>query len=408
MDAPIPARRTPTTPLRVALVTETYPPEINGVAMTLGRMVDGLRRRGHAVHLVRPRQTRHEVPAQADAFTETLVRGLPIPRYEGLRFGLPARTALLAAWQRQRPDIVHVATEGPLGWSALNAARTLQLPVSSGFHTNFDAYSRHYGLGWLRQPIFGYLRHLHNRSDATLVPTHELERDLTAQGFRNLRVVSRGVDIRLFNPGRRSDGLRAAWGAGPDDLVVCYVGRLAPEKNIGLALAAFAAIREARPDAKFVFVGNGPLRKALAARHPEHIFAGLRRDVDLAEHYAAADLFLFPSLTETFGNVTAEALASGLGVVAYACAAAADLIEDGFNGRLVPPGDEAAFIAAAATLAGDRAELVRLRHFAAPSVAHLDWELIHDGFAAALATTAAMHKGKHHAENALAAAACRR
>lgn len=390
--------------MRVALVTETYPPEVNGVAMTLGRMVDGLRRRGHAVHLVRPRQNDAESPAADDGFAETLVRGLPIPRYEGLRFGLPARNALVAAWKRERPDIVHVATEGPLGWSAINAARALQLPVSSGFHTNFDAYSRHYGFGWLRRPIAAYLRGLHNRTDATLVPTHGLRKELKAQGYRGLAVVSRGVDTQLFNPQRRSESLRAAWGAGPDDLVVSYVGRLAPEKNLHLVLAAFAAIRAVRSDARLVFVGEGPMLKPLAARHPDHVFAGLRRGTDLAEHYASADLFLFPSLTETFGNVTAEALASGLGVVAYACAAAADLIEDGANGRLAPPGDAAAFMNAAATLAADRDGLARTRTLAAPSVAHLDWERIHDAFAAAIARTVATHKRRQHAENALVAA----
>lgn len=404
MDDKVSVRRQSGRPMRVALVTETYPPEVNGVAMTLERMVDGLRRRGHAVHLVRPRQRDDEVPAAAEGFAETLVRGLPIPRYEGLRFGLPARDALATAWKHNRPDIVHVATEGPLGWSAVNAARALGLPVSSGFHTNFDAYSRHYGFGWLRRPIAAYLRGLHNRTDATLVPTHGLSRELAAQGYRKLSVVSRGVDTWLFNPARRDDALRASWGAGPDDLVAAYVGRLAPEKNLHQVLAAFAAIRQVRPEARLVFVGDGPMAKSLAERHPEHIFAGLRRGTDLAEHYASADLFLFPSLTETFGNVTAEALASGLGVVAYDCAAAADLVEDGLNGRLAPPGDATAFAAAAASLAANGAELREIRALAAPSVAHLDWESIHDAFAAAIARTVATHKRRQHAENALVAA----
>ena len=404
MDDSAPADRKPAAPLRVALVTETFPPEVNGVAMTLGRLVDGLRRRGHAVHLVRPRQSEGDIAARIEGYTETLVRGLPLPGYDGLRFGLPARAALTSAWRSVRPDIVHVATEGPLGWSAVGAARALHLPVSSGFHTNFDAYSRHYGLGWLRRPIAGYLRRLHNRTDATLVPTHGLGRELAAQGYRNLCVVSRGVDTRLFHPARRRESLRAAWGAGPDDLVVTYVGRLAAEKNLGLVLVAFAAIRQQRPDARLVFVGDGPLKRPLAARHPEHVFAGVRRGTDLAEHYAAADLFLFPSLTETFGNVTAEALASGLGVVAYACAAAADLIEDGSNGRLAVPGDAAGFVAAAVALAVDRAELARMRGRAAPSVARLDWEVIHDAFAAAMATNVAAHRARRSGPDGLVVA----
>ena len=398
-------RDTPLQPrLRVALVTETYPPEVNGVAMTLGRMVDGLRRRGHSVQLVRPRQPGDGTAAAEDSLDEILVRGLPIPGYGGLRFGLPAGSALRRAWLRQPPDIVHVATEGPLGWSAVGAARALRLPLSSSFHTNFDAYSRHYGVGWLKKPISRYLRGLHNRTDATLVPTQTLVQELAAQGYRNLSVLSRGVDVRLFNPARRSDALRAAWGVAPSGLVVSYVGRIAREKNLHLVLAAFDAIKRVAGDAKLVFVGDGPMRRSLAARHPAHIFAGTRRGTDLAEHYASADVFLFPSLTETFGNVTTEALASGLGVVAYGCAAAADLIEDGGNGRLVPPGDETAFIDAAVALASHGENLVLTRTLAAPSVAHLDWERIHDGFADALAKRVVAHRGGPRSTNTFVAA----
>ncbi|HEX8988023.1 MAG TPA: glycosyltransferase family 1 protein [Rhodocyclaceae bacterium] len=369
--------------LRIALVTETFAPEVNGVAMTLGRLAEGLVRRGHAVSLIRPRQPNGRDGRDA-AIEESLVPGLPIPGYGGLRFGLPAGQVLRAAWRRARPDIVHVATEGPLGWSAVRTARALGLPVSSGFHTNFDAYSRHYGIGWLRRPIARYLRDLHNRTDLTLVPTLELAGELEAQGYRNVSVLSRGVDIRLFNPARRSAVLRAQWRAADDSPVVAYVGRIAAEKNLGLVLTAFAAIAAAVPGARLVFVGDGPLRKTLAARHPQHVFAGTRHGIELAEHYASADLFLFPSLTETFGNVTAEALASGLGVVAYSCAAARDLIEDGANGRLAAPGDENAFVAAAVALARDPQLLAQVRALAAPSVHHLDWERIHDGFAEGL------------------------
>ncbi|MBL8491583.1 MAG: glycosyltransferase, partial [Rhodocyclaceae bacterium] len=142
--------------LRVAMVTETFAPEVNGVAMTLGRLVAGLRRRGHAVQLVRPRQHTDEAPSRDPRFEELLSSGLPIPNYPGLRFGLPAKGTLTRLWSRDRPDVVHVATEGPLGWSAVAAARKLKLPVSSGFHTNFDSYSRHYGIGWLKGSISRY------------------------------------------------------------------------------------------------------------------------------------------------------------------------------------------------------------------------------------------------------------
>lgn len=368
----------------LALVTETYPPEVNGVAMTLSRLVEGVLQRGHSVQLVRPRQSPGDVAAVRPGYGEILVPGLPIPGYDQMRFGLPARRSLRQAWSGQRPDIVHVATEGPLGWSAVTAARELGLPISSGFHTNFDAYSRHYRMGWLKAPIGRYLRYLHNRTDATLVPTSALQRQLSQQGYRNVAVVSRGVDTRLFNPARRSANLRSRWGAGPDDLVVCYVGRLAAEKNLDLVLQAVAAIHKARAKVRMVFVGEGPQLKALARKYPQFCFAGLRRGADLAEHYASADLFLFPSLTETFGNVTAEALASGLAVVAYDCAGAADLIENGKNGLLAAPGNSRDFIEAAVALATNNRQRTQIRNQAAPSVAHLDWESIHERFIAAL------------------------
>ena len=380
------------TTLRVALVTDTFPPEINGVAMTLGRLADGLRERGHRLQLVRPRQAADDTAATADDFSETLVAGMPLPRYPELRLGLPAGRQLQRLWSADRPDIVHLATEGPLGWSALAAARRLGVPVSSAFHTNFDAYSRHYGLGWMKGLITRYLRRFHNRTDATFVPTQALCHDLAADGFRRLAVIARGVDTRLFTPARRSPLLRRRWGAGEQELVVAYVGRLAPEKNLGLVLSAFEQIRRRRQDARLLFVGDGPAAGALARRHPGHIYAGMRRGEDLAAHYASADLFLFPSLTETYGNVTAEALASGLGVVAYAHAAAADLIEDGRNGRSVPAGDEAAFIAAAVDLATSPPRLAATRARAAPSVANIEWEIVHDRFAAALAKLVAAHR----------------
>lgn len=368
----------PTT-LRIALVTETFPPEINGVAMTLGRLAAALRKRGHAVDVIRPRQLVEE-----SSVADMLVKGLPIPGYRELRFGLPAARALKRQWQAQRPHVVHIATQGPLGWSARKAALALGLPVSSSFHTNFDAYSRHYGIGWMRGAIARTLRNFHNGTGATLVPTRSLARSLLASGYRNVSVVSRGIDTRLFSPQRRSMSLRATWGVKPDDLVVAYVGRLAPEKNLDLVFAAFAEVQRARHDAKLVLVGDGPLHAALKARYPQHVFTGMRCGEDLAAHYASADLFLFPSLTETFGNVTVEALASGLGVVAYDYAAAAELIEDGHNGSVAAPDDANAFINSAVLLATDRTLLARVRTHAASSVAHLDWMQVSEVFAAKL------------------------
>lgn len=390
--------------LRVAVVTETYPPEINGVAMTSGRLVEGLLQRGAHVQLIRPRQGEADQATCHTYFEEVLARGVPIPRYGNLKMGLPARRALVAHWTLCRPDVVHLVTEGPLGWSALTAARKLRLPVVSDFHTNFHSYSRHYGVGWLHKPIAAYLRGFHNRTDATLVPTHAMQRELMAQGYKRVSVVSRGVDSELFGPVRRSASLREQWGVRHGDLAVLYVGRLAPEKNLDLAVRAFEAVRARHPAAKLILVGDGPTRHALQAKHGHYVFAGMRSGEDLAAHYASGDILLFPSLTETFGNVTLEALASGLGVVAFDYAGAAELIRHGENGLLAALGDGDAFVAAARSLAEDSARLATLRGRAKESVELLGWDHIVSAFAAALERAIRFHERHCHAENAIAIA----
>lgn len=374
--------------LRVAIVTETYPPEVNGVAMTIARLVGGLLERGCSVQLVRPRRALEDAAPTPPRYREVLAPGFPIPFYRDLRFGFTSARRLAALWREQRPDIVHVVTEGPLGWAAVRAARRLGLPVSSGFHTNFHAYCAHYRLGLFRRVVGAYLRMLHNRTLATLVPTRAIAAQLAADGYRNLALVSRGVDTALFGPARRSLLLRARWGVFDAAPVVLYVGRIAEEKNVGLVLRAFAAIERVRPDARLVIVGDGPLRDSLRQQCPVARLCGVKSGVELAEHYASADIFLFASLTETYGNVVAEALASGLAVLAYGEAAAAELVTDRLDGRLVEAGDERAFIAAACELATQDALRVRLAAAAPRAVAARGWAQVHDGFLALLAQLA--------------------
>jgi len=375
--------------MHIAMVTETYPPEVNGVARTVALMADGLRALGHSIQLVRPKQGEADTPQQAAGYEELLCRGIPIPRYAQLKMGLPAGRALDAAWRAHRPDLVHVATEGPLGWSALGVARKLGLPVASDFHTNFHAYSRHYGVAWLSRPIAAVLRRFHNRCDCTLVPTDEMAEDLARLGFERLRVVGRGVNAQVFSPARRRPALRAQWGADEHTLVALCVSRFAPEKNFPLVIEAYEAMRRARPDARLVLVGDGPLQEELQKRNVGYVVAGRKVNGELSAHYASADVFLFPSLTETFGNVTLEAMASGLAIVAYRYAAAREHLEHGRSALLAPFDERAAFIAAAERLAREPGLAGRLGREARAAAEGLTWERIVEDFEAVLADAAA-------------------
>jgi glycosyltransferase involved in cell wall biosynthesis len=360
--------------LHIALVTETYPPELNGVSLSVRRAVEYLRERGHAVDVVRPRQEADDARRGRD--DEQVLPGMALPLYPGVQFGFPATRRLRARWLAQRPDVVHVATEGPLGWSALRAACRLGIPVTTDYRTHFQRYSGHYGVGWLARQIDSYLRRFHNRAHMTFVSTRALQSELVARGYENVAQVGRGIDTQLFNPRRRSEALRARWGVRDSGIAVIYVGRLAAEKNLDLVVQAYERIREARTDARMIWVGDGPARGRLLRKRPGDVYAGVQRDADLARYYASGDLFLFPSLTETFGNVTLEALASGLAVVAFNEAAAAQHARDGVTARLVPSDEPRAFVDAAAEVASNPLLLQRLRANAPLAVNAVTWPTV--------------------------------
>lgn len=368
------------TVLRIAVVTETWPPEVNGVAMTMSRLVTGLRDRGHAVQVIRPRQKTESAPKP----DEVLTRSLPLPGYNGLQLGVPSARLLRRVWQHHRPDVVHIVTEGPLGWSALQTAHALSIPVTSSFHTNFDSYSKHYGAALVAPLVRAWLHRFHRRTSSTMAPTRELVNRLERAGIPDARLLGRGVDTTLFDPAHRDAELRRTWGASEHSPVVLYVGRLAPEKNLALASRAFAAIAAANPLARMVWVGDGPSRVELERQSPNHVFAGTRNGVELARHYASADVFLFPSLTETYGNVVPEAMASGLGVVSYHTAAAQELITSEHDGLTAAPHDESAFVAAAQRMARERDLLARCRSAARQRVLPITWNAVVADFEASL------------------------
>jgi len=369
--------------MRIAYVSETYPPELNGVSLTVERTVRFLRARGHNVELIRPRQ-----PGEAalDASDELRTLGCAIPVYRELRFGLARIAPLVRRFQRTRPELVHLATPGPLAWAALAAARSLGITATSDFRTNFHQYSGYYRLGFLATPVLGLLRRFHNLTERTFVPTRAASRELGAAGFHNLTTVGRGVDTERFTPAARSADLRRQWQA-EDGPVLLMVGRVAAEKNVELGLRAFEHARTARPGTRMIVVGDGPARARLAAAHPAARFVGVQRGAELAAHYASSDIFLFPSLSDTFGNVVMEALASGLPVVSFAVAAAAEHVDDGISGRLVAPGDEAAYMAALASLVDLSVALEPMRVAALAAARRATWPEVLARFEARLEDT---------------------
>jgi glycosyltransferase involved in cell wall biosynthesis len=335
-----------------------------------------LSHRNHDVQLIRPRQAKIDEGVRDSNLEEVLMRGMPIPRYPELKLGLPSKKTLVKAWTLRRPDVVHIATEGPLGWSALQAAKVLKLPVTSDFRTNFQSYSKHYGVGWLRKPIVAYLRKFHNATACTMVPTRELQRTLSDNGFLNLKVVSRGVDTQLFNSNKRDQQLRESWGATVQTKVLISVGRMAPEKNLEQVLKVFDSLKYLGNQIKLVMVGDGPLKEQFKQRYPEIIFPGMLSQSNLANYYASSDLFVFPSQTETFGNVTLEALASGIPVLAFDCAAARDWVQTDVNGWLVPESQPENFVAKAIEIFKSETLLDDVTNSTRQQIVHLDWDQI--------------------------------
>ncbi len=322
--------------MKIDIVTDTFSPDVNGVAMTLGRLTDGMRKRGHRVHVVHTGITAGS--------GETCAAAVPLPGYKEVRVGLPKPFELRARWLKKRPDAIYVATESPLGKSALKAANALGIPAATGFHTNFHQYMQQYGMGGLQPVAMAYLRNFHQRAQCTLTPSRAVMERLTAEGLENVYLLGRGVDTDLFMPEKRCENLRAEWGVRAGGPVAIMVGRVAPEKNFELAIVTFQRMRQVFPDMACVVVGDGPLREKLTEKHPWVHFAGVKTGEELAKYYASADVLVFPSVTETFGNVLLEGMASGLATVSFDYAAAALHVRAGANGLKAAPGDGEEFI----------------------------------------------------------------
>ncbi|GAB3335860.1 MULTISPECIES: glycosyltransferase family 4 protein [Chromohalobacter] len=372
--------------MRVALVSETWAPEINGVAHTLDQLAHHLATRNVNLQLVRPRPQQGGREGRAER--DMQVRAFSLPGYADVKVGLPAWRRLSNLWRESRPDVIYIATEGPLGWAALATARHLSIPVVGGFHTNFDQYAANYHLRWASGIVGAGLRYFHNRCQMTLVPTRAQAERLYQRGFQRVNILGRGIDAQRFSPARRDAHLRAQWGVDGDQPVALYAGRLASEKNTPLLVRTLRAMQEAYPRLRTVLVGDGPERQHLEHQLPEAIFTGFLSGEALARHYASADIFLFPSHSETYGNVVPEAMASGLPVVAFDQAAASELIADTHEGCLIDANDDDAFVQASVDLCLQPASRARMGRAAREKVAHQSWDLVGERFFTYLTLTA--------------------
>jgi glycosyltransferase involved in cell wall biosynthesis len=371
--------------MRICLVSETWSPEINGVAHTLFQLSQELLARGMSLQLIRPHPADADAPPRTPGMqAELRVPGMAIPGYRAVRIGMPATRRIQRMWHRQRPDVVYLATQGPLGWSARRAARRMGIPLVAGWHTNFDHFCGDYGMPWLAPALMRGLRQFHNACQVNLVPTRQQADELARQGFRGLAVMGRGIDHQRLNPTLRCAELRRSWGLDEHQPAALYVGRLAAEKNLTLLRETLHAMRSARPDMAQVIVGDGPARRSLEKALPDARFTGFISPEALCRHYASADLFLFPSLSETWGNVVPEAMASGLAVVTYRHAAAAELIDSGINGVTVPAGDPEAFRETAVTLCQQPARYAQMGRAARLRSQTCRWPAIADTFLSAL------------------------
>lgn len=359
--------------LRLALCSDTYPPQMNGVAAVLGRLHAAVVERGGAVRVM-------TVSDPGAAAAESTLRRWPSVSffaYPQLRVAAPPPKLFLQELARWRPTIVHVATPFGIGLVARRAARFLGVPLVTSYHTSFSQYAAYYNLGPLSGPGWSFLRWFHNGGVRTHCPSRAVQEELTAKGFRNTDIWGRGVDTVRFNPARRSAAMRSRFRAGPDTIVVAYVGRIAAEKGLSTAAAAMRRLEHER-SIRFVVVGEGPYERRMRALSPaDTVFTGRLSGDDLGAAYASADIFVFPSVTDTFGQVLVEAMASGLPVVAADAGPTREILGES-AGILFPPGDDARLAAELLRLAADTAARARLGAAALRSARARSWDAVFD------------------------------
>jgi len=330
-----------TSELRIALFTGNYNYVRDGANQALNRLVAYLLKKGAAVRIYSP-TVKH--PAFAPTGDLVGIPSLPVPGRGEYRFPLMIPPWVKRDIKRFDPNIFHVASPEILGHRAVALALKRRLPVVASVHTRFETYFRYYGLAFLEPIVEAMLRRFYRRCDAIFAPSESMAQLLREQRMSyDVGIWSRGIDRAIFRPDHRCDEWRGSLGISPDEAVIGFVGRLVMEKGLDVFADTIDQLERRQVRHRVLIVGDGPARDWFEKRLPQAIFAGFQRGEELGRAVASMDMLFNPSITETFGNVTLEAMAAGLPVVAARATGSESLIEDGVTGRLIQPGRTQAF-----------------------------------------------------------------
>jgi glycosyltransferase involved in cell wall biosynthesis len=362
-------------PKRVALFAGAYNHIADGVSLTLNRLVDYLVRQGVEVRVFAPTNDDPAIPDPAGTMVE--VPSVPAPGRSDYRISLGLTPSVKRALERFDPTIYHIATPDVLGRHALHTAEKTGVPVVASYHTHFSSYLKYYHLDLLEDAVWAYLRSFYEKCEQIYVPSTAMADILRSHGItEGLRLWQRGVETDTFAPDHRSLEWRRSLGIEDDEVAVTFVSRLVWEKGLDVYADVIERLRERGIPHRSVVVGDGPAREELEERLPESIFTGYLDGADLSRAYASSDVFLFPSDTETFGNVTLEAMASGLPTVCANAVGSRDLVNDGTTGILCPPGDVSAFTDAVEQLATDDDRRHAMGEAARQRAMEFEWDTI--------------------------------